>query len=167
MAISYLSLGSNIGDRLYYLQRATRLLNELKAITVAKISSVYETAAWGLINQPDFYNIVLEIATNLPPKQLLAQCQKIEQTLDRTRELHWGPRTIDIDILLYENVELKESLLTIPHKHLLERPFVTIPLAEIAPDIKVKNTKISTIAKDHSKLKEKCVKVADKVTLVT
>ena len=160
-ATSYLSLGSNIGDRLEYLSQAVRLLNELETISVVNVSSVYETAAWGLVNQPDFYNIVLEITTNLSPKRLLTECQKIEQTLDRTRAIHWGPRTIDIDILLYEKVELNDESLTIPHKYLLKRPFVTIPLAEIAPDIEVKKTKISTIAKHHSQLEEKCQKVVD------
>jgi len=163
MATSYLSLGSNIGDRLDYLTKATKLLNAHKNIIVVKISSVYETAAWGLENQAAFYNIVLEIETNLPPKELLEACQKIEIELKRTREIHWGPRTIDIDILLYGNIELNEKSLTIPHKYLLERPFATIPLTEIAPDKQVKDIKVSTVAKQHSKLEENCLKKAYKI----
>jgi len=162
---AYLSLGSNIGDRLGYLTQATKLLNEHLDITVVKISSVYETAAWGLEKQADFYNIVLEIETNLLPQGLLEACQKIENTLERTRTIHWGPRTIDIDILLYEDIEIEENYLTIPHKYLLERPFTTIPLAEIAPDAQVKDIKISTIAAHHSKLGDKCLKTTCKVDI--
>jgi len=162
-AISYLSLGSNIGDKLDYLQQATRLLREHEAITVVKVSSVYETAAWGLRGQADFYNIVLEIKTSLLPKELLEACQEIENELERVREIHWGPRTIDIDILLYENVVLNEKSLTIPHKYLLERPFVTIPLSEIAPKLQVKDVKISTVAKHHSMLEDKCLRVECKI----
>ena len=165
MAISYLSLGSNIGDRLDYLMRATKLLSEHNDIAVLKTSSVYETAAWGLENQADFYNIVLEIETNLSPKPLLKACQEIEIQLERERLIHWGPRTIDIDILLYENVELKEESLTIPHKYLLDRSFATIPLAEIAPDKRVKDVKISTVATNHSKLEDKCLKTAFKIEI--
>lgn len=163
--IAYLSLGSNIGDRLDYLTQATKLLNEHPDITVVKISSVYETAAWGLEDQADFYNIVLEIETSLSPKALLGASQGIESALDRTRVIHWGPRTIDIDILLYEDVEIREESLTIPHKYLFERPFVTIPLAEIAPDKQVNDVKISTVAKDHFKLGDKCLQVVCKVEI--
>jgi len=130
-----------------------------------KISSVYETTAWGLENQADFYNLALEIKTSLPPDELLSTCQDIEIKLARTREILWGPRTIDIDILLYENVKLSGQSLTIPHKYLLERSFVTIPLAEIAPDEQVKGVKISTVAKRHSKLESKCLKTAYKVEI--
>ena len=165
MAISYLSLGSNIDCRLGYLTKACKLLNEHKDIAILKISSVYETAAWGLENQADFYNIALEIQTSLPPKALLTACQEIETQLERKRVIHWGPRTIDIDILLYENVELNEESLTIPHKYLLDRPHATIPLAEIAPDKQVKNIKISTVATHHTKLKDKCAKATVKVEI--
>jgi len=159
MLIAYLSLGSNIGDRLDYLTQATRLLNEHADINVTKISSVYETAAWGLEDQKEFYNIVLEIETNLPPKCLLEVCQAIEDELERTREIHWGPRTLDIDILLYEDIELEDERLTIPHKYLLERPFVTIPLAEIAPDISIKDTDILEVAVEHRKLEKKLLRM--------
>ena len=146
---AHLSLGSNIGDRLDYLTKATQRLNEHPDINVEKISSVYETAAWGLENQDDFYNIVLVIKTDLAPFDLLSTCQKIEIDLERTREIHWGPRTIDIDILLYENVEMNTEALTIPHKYLLERAFVTIPLAEIEPGIKVNGIEVSKLNLTH------------------
>lgn len=156
---AYLSLGSNMGDRLTYLKQAIENLNNHPAIKVEKTSSIYETAAWGLKEQPDFYNLVLKVKTSLPAEGLLNACQKIESELERTRLIHWGPRTIDIDILLYEDIEMKEDDLTIPHKYLLERPFVTIPLAEIAPDIYVKETHISTLAKVHKQSDEKCLKL--------
>ena len=163
--VVYLSLGSNIGDRLRYLTQATQLLSEHLHICVTKISSVYETSAWGLVDQDDFYNIVLEVETSLLPKELLEVCQKIESDLERTRKIHWGPRTIDIDILLYEGVQLREKFLTIPHKYLLERPFVTIPLAEIAPDECMEGVEISTVAMQHSKLDDKCRKVGVEIVL--
>jgi len=159
MKTAYLSLGSNVGDRLFYLKQAIENLNRNPAVQVEKISSIYETAAWGLESQNDFYNLVLEISTSLLPEGLLQACQKIELELERTREIHWGPRTIDIDILLYESIEMDEAHLTIPHQYLLERPFVTIPLAEIAPDIRVKNVNISLVAKEHRKLEEKCLQL--------
>ena len=163
MLSAYLSLGSNIGDRLVYLRKATRRLNEHLEINVAKISSIYETAAWGLEDQADFYNLVLEVKTNLTPVALLKVCQKIEHELERNRGIRWGSRTIDIDILLYEGVEISEECLTIPHPYLLERAFVTIPLAEIAPNEQVLGKKISTVAMAHAKLETKCLMTAYKI----
>ena len=148
---AYLSLGSNIGNRLEYLQKATDLLNGHPEITIIQSSSIYETAAWGLTEQNDFYNLVLEVETTLPPKDLLQACQEIELKLGRLREIHWGPRTIDIDILTYGDLIIDQPNLTIPHKYLLERPFVTIPLAEIAPSLSVKGFNIVDIAKMHKK----------------
>ena len=165
MVAAYLSLGSNIGDRLRFLTQATRRLNEHIDINIVKISSIYETAAWGIDDQADFYNVVLMIETNLTPVALLKACQKIEYELERVREIRWGPRTIDIDILLYEGVEMKESILTIPHKYLLERAFVSIPLAEIAPDEQVVGVKIATVAMSHARLADKCLKTEYKIDI--
>ncbi|MCL1990774.1 MAG: 2-amino-4-hydroxy-6-hydroxymethyldihydropteridine diphosphokinase [Defluviitaleaceae bacterium] len=156
---AYLSLGSNIGDRLHFLKQATNRLNEHGQMTVMNISSVYETAAWGFENQNDFYNMAVEMSTSLSPEALLEVCQSIEIELERVRDIHWGPRTIDIDILWYENVEMDHENLTIPHKYLLERPFVTLPLTEIAPDVSVAGVKVSTVAAHHEKAKEKCLKL--------
>jgi len=160
---AYLSLGSNLGDRLHYLANATKRLNQQENIQLMKTSAVYETAAWGFEDQDDFYNIVAEIKTTLTPEKLLTACQEIENQLDRTREIHWGPRTIDIDILLYQDVTLNQKSLTIPHKYLLERPFVTIPLAEIAPEIELNGIKIATVANHHLELDDKCLKTAHKL----
>lgn len=133
--IIYLSLGSNIGNRLEYLQAAVTSLNTHSDIDVTDVSSVYETPAWGFELQDDFYNIVLKAKTTLPPLDLLTICQSTESELLRKRVVRWGPRTIDIDILLYSNVVMDSPDLTIPHPLMMERSFVTIPLAEINPDI--------------------------------
>ena len=165
MKIAYLSLGSNIDDRLRFLTQATRLLNDHLSINVVKTSSIYVTDAWGLENQADFYNLVLEVETSLKPTALLKACQKIEHELERTRKIRWGPRTIDIDILLYEGVEIKEELLTIPHFYMLERAFVTIPLHEIAPDLIILGIKLADVVKKHSKFADKCLKTEYNIIL--
>jgi len=154
MAISYLSLGSNIGDRQEFLTKATTLLNEFPHTTIMKKSSIYETKAWGLKDQDDFLNIVLVIESTLSPYELLEFCQSIEKNLDRKRLIHWGPRTIDIDILIYDELHINEQDLTIPHPFILDRPFVTIPLAEVAPRLVVNNCNILEIAKQHELLNE-------------
>lgn len=146
---AYLSLGSNVGDRLAYLRHAITEINAHAQVTVVKMSSVYETGAWGYTSQNDFFNMAIKIETTLPPRNLLDVCQRIEHALDRTRDIHWGPRTIDIDILLYDTVDISEEFLTIPHKYLLDRPFVTIPLAEIGPEIEVKGEKLLEVATKH------------------
>ena len=96
----YLSLGSNMGDRQGYLQRAVEALKQLPETKVEAVSSFYETAAWGLTNQADFLNLALALETQLQAERLLSACQGIEKDLDRVRHEHWGPRTVDIDILL-------------------------------------------------------------------
>jgi 2-amino-4-hydroxy-6-hydroxymethyldihydropteridine diphosphokinase len=164
MEISYLSLGSNISDRKRYLTQAVRKLNSYREIVITKISSVYETEAWGLENQDDFYNIAIEIKTNLKPYELLNLCQNIEQELQRTREIHWGPRTIDIDILLYGALDIKEDKLIVPHPYMFEREFVIAPLNEIAPDLSVNDIEISAIVKKFYE-NSTCYKTKDKIEL--
>lgn len=164
METSYLSLGSNIGDRLDFLTQACQKLNEHENIIVTKISAVYETKAWGLKNQADYYNIAAQITTNLEPYQLLDACQKIEQSLHRIRTLHWGPRTIDIDILLYGAVKIKEPQLTIPHPYMLQREFVTLPLNEIVPDLSISGFVISDLVKNFSE-HSTCVKTPHQIEL--
>ncbi len=124
-----------MGDRLFFLQEALRLLGESKNIQIAKASSIYETEPVGYTDQPAFLNMVIHGQTSLSPEHLLETTQLVEQTLGRKREIRWGPRTIDIDILLYNNREIKMDHLTIPHPRMNERAFVMIPLAEIAPDL--------------------------------
>lgn len=131
---AYLSLGSNMGDRGYYLNQALQRLQD-RGVTLIRVSGVYVTEPWGGVAQEDFWNIAVEIETGLEPLELLHLCQQIEQDLGRKRLVRWGPRTIDIDILLCDNVIIQTTELTLPHPHLEERAFVLVPLREIAPSL--------------------------------
>lgn len=140
----YLSLGSNIGDKKAYLEAALDRLNQLPQTTVAAVSSFYETAAWGKTDQDDFLNICCQLETELDAQQLLTECQKIEKDLQRVRHEHWGPRTIDIDILLYGNETIATENLSVPHPYMTERAFVLVPLEEIAPQLQLNGQSISS-----------------------
>ncbi len=131
----YLHLGSNLGDRLRYLLKAKFLINKHIG-HIKTLSEVYETAAWGKTDQPDFYNQAILVITQLTPAEVLTEIHQIENILGRNRkpENHWGERTIDIDILFYNNQIINSPSLTIPHRHLQDRNFVLIPLCEIAPN---------------------------------
>lgn len=135
----YLSLGSNIGNRLEYLREAVQMLHNHKQIKVVNISSVYETDPVGYEEQALFLNIVVQIETSLNPSSVLEKCQSIENELGRKRIIRWGPRTIDLDILLYNHENIVSDKLIIPHPRIEERAFVLVPLIEIAPDIKLPN----------------------------
>ena len=123
----YLSLGSNMGDRQGYLQKAVKALNDLPETEVKAVSSYYETA--------DFLNLALALETKLPAETLLRSCQQIEKDLDRVRHEHWGPRTVDIDILLYGQEIWEIEHLKVPHPYMSQRAFVLVPLVEIADDL--------------------------------
>lgn len=131
---SYLSLGSNMGDRLGMLREAVRLLKEHTEIDIMKISSLYETDPVGFTDQDAFLNMVVYLQTDLSALELLEVCQDIERKLDRKRDKRWGPRTIDLDILLYNKEELETEKLIIPHPRMHERAFVLVPLLELDPD---------------------------------
>ncbi len=137
MAIVYLSLGSNKGDRIGFVQQATSLLNGYENINVVQSSSLYETEPWGVESDNWFVNAVIQVSTSLSPRTLLLQCQKIENVLGRNREKEgrYGDRNIDIDILLYDNLTVSEQDLIIPHAHFHERAFTLVPMLEIAPDV--------------------------------
>jgi 2-amino-4-hydroxy-6-hydroxymethyldihydropteridine diphosphokinase len=130
---AHLGLGTNVGDRLDTIISALFMLEDTAGIAVAAISSVYETAPWGGVEQEPFLNLVATIATTLTPHELLAQCQVIEAELgrDRTKEVVWGPRTCDIDILTYADDVLETEDLVVPHPRLRERAFVLVPLLEV------------------------------------
>lgn len=134
MSKVYLSLGSNLGDSFYYLLNAIIEINRLPTTRISKVSSFYSTKAWGLTEQPDFLNCCIEIYTDLLPYKLLKKINSIEANLERTREIHWGPRTIDIDIIFYDNLKINDNKLTIPHKYYKQRNFVLIPLLDILWD---------------------------------
>ncbi len=133
MNIAYISIGSNIGDRLHHLVEAVRALQSHERIEVTKLSSIYETAPVGYTDQADFLNLVVCVATSLDPYELLAACQEIEIGLGRIRDIRWGPRTADLDILLYNNDNIEAEKLIVPHPRMGERAFVLVPLLEIAP----------------------------------
>lgn len=128
---TYIALGSNMGDKMATCRRALDLLS--RAGRVTKVSSFYCTEPVGYPNQEDFINAVAELETSLSPLALLAACHVIEDKLGRSRLLQWGPRTIDLDILLYGDQVVNNSELTIPHPLMAERRFVLVPLCEIAP----------------------------------
>jgi len=132
--VAYLLLGSNLGNRATYLQQAQQVLaSTAGAIMVA--SAYYETAAWGLEDQPAFLNQVLAVRTALPAAELLAACLATEQQAGRERRQRWGARTLDVDILLYGQEIIDTPTLTVPHPALPARRFALVPLAEIAPQL--------------------------------
>lgn len=135
MNVAYIGIGSNLGDREQYLMRALEQIEENPEITITKVSSIYETYPVGITEQPLFLNMVIEIETNFSPIDLLNFLQKIECEFGRRREIKWGPRTLDLDILLYNQENMKSERLIIPHPHMQERGFVLIPLHEINPTL--------------------------------
>lgn len=129
----FLGLGSNIGDREGNIRAAVAKLAAYPGIRVERVSSLYATAPVGYTDQPEFLNAVAAVTTTLEPPALLAACLALERELGRERLIRWGPRTIDIDVLLYDDAVVASDELTLPHPRLLERCFVLVPLAEIAP----------------------------------
>jgi len=147
MATSYLSLGSNIDDRMAFLVKAEAILSDNKNINIVKSSKVYETEPWPKENhskqhphheggQKWFLNQVIKIETDLSPQKLLELNEEIEKEIGRTEKDHWGPREIDVDILLYNDLVIESPELQIPHRHMHDRQFILVPLIEIAPDLK-------------------------------
>jgi 2-amino-4-hydroxy-6-hydroxymethyldihydropteridine diphosphokinase len=137
---AFIALGSNIGNRYDYLTEAIKELESHLEIKLVNISSIYETDPVGYEDQDLFLNMVIEVMTSLRADELLDICLKLELTLGRKREIVWGPRTIDLDILLYNQENIETEKLIIPHPRMLERNFVMIPLSEIKPDIIIPNT---------------------------
>ena len=130
----YLSLGSNLGDRLVFLQRAAELLTA-RGVRIVRASSIYETEPIDIETSDWFLNQALEVKTDLGPRELLEICEEIERELGRTEKALVTARTIDIDILVYGDREINESDLVVPHPRMKERRFVLVPLAEIAPEV--------------------------------
>lgn len=132
-----LGLGGNIGDVVFTMRKALDKLQAHEGLDIVKISSLYKTPPWGIEDQDWFVNACVEISCTLSPQELLEQCLATEKHLKRKRTLRWGPRTIDIDVLTFENYESDEAKLTVPHPRMLERAFVLVPLAEITPDLEI------------------------------
>lgn len=132
---AYLGIGSNIGDMGAMLDRAVAGLAAEPGIAVVARSSDYRTPPWGKTDQPWFLNGAVAVDTTLDPHALLDACLVVEGDLGRVREERWGPRVIDIDVLSYEGASVADERLVLPHRHVRERAFVLVPLAEIAPDL--------------------------------
>ncbi|RGF22777.1 2-amino-4-hydroxy-6-hydroxymethyldihydropteridine diphosphokinase [Dorea sp. AM10-31] len=130
---TYIALGSNIGDSETYLNEAVEKIGQIPTCTVEKVSSYLVTEPYGVTDQPDFLNACLKMRTLLYPEELLKELNRIEKEAGRERIIHWGPRTLDLDILLYDDIVLEEDNLCIPHVEMHKRSFVLEPLAEIAP----------------------------------
>ena len=135
MHVTYIGFGSNIGDRLVHIQNAIHALSKTEGIILQKISSVYKTDPVGYEAQAQFLNGVAAIQTHLPPLSLLHILKDIETAIGRQHRIRWGPREIDLDILVYGDLCLQTEKLVIPHPEMHLRHFVLVPLAEIAPDL--------------------------------
>lgn len=132
MSTAYLLTGGNLGNRSAYLQEARKLVQQYCG-KIVHFSAIYETAAWGVTDQPSFYNQALVVETTLTPQHLMQQLLEIEEKMGRKRILKMGPRIIDLDILLIDDLVLSSDLLTLPHPALPGRRFALLPLSEIAP----------------------------------
>ena len=138
-------MGGNVGDVLAKMKQAIGILASYQGIDLVGVSSLYATEPWGLKDQAEFKNACAEISTCLDPSELLDACLKTESCLKRTRDVRWGPRTIDLDILMIEGVEIAIKGLTVPHSRLHERAFALAPLAELAPDLELAGSTISEL----------------------
>ena len=135
VAIAYIGIGSNLGNRQKNCSRAIEIL-VTKGIVIRKKSSMYETEPWGVTDQPRFINMVVEVETELEPHELLRTLKDIEREVGRGETFKWGPRIIDLDILLYDNLILDSENLTIPHPQIKHRKFVVTHLVEIKPELR-------------------------------
>jgi 2-amino-4-hydroxy-6-hydroxymethyldihydropteridine diphosphokinase len=131
---AFLSLGGNLGNTREIFEQTYPWI-EKKIGHIQQKSSLYQTAAWGMTDQADFLNQIIEVSTTLTPAEILTQLLAIEQLFGRVRDVRWGPRSIDLDLLLQGDVQLKTDLLEVPHPRMQDRKFILIPLVEIAPDV--------------------------------
>jgi 2-amino-4-hydroxy-6-hydroxymethyldihydropteridine diphosphokinase len=145
MSDALIGMGGNVGDVRATLDRAVVALCDGGDVRLLARSADYRTPPWGVTDQPAFINICLAVAATLPPRALLDRALSIERAFGRNRasEQRWGPRTLDIDIIAFDDLVLDEPGLTLPHPRLFERAFVLAPLAEIAPDRAIAGTKVA------------------------
>lgn len=143
--IVYVGIGSNEGDRLNNIKQSIEYISKLYDCNIEAVSSLYETSPFGILNQQNFFNAVLKISISLNPKQLFYQLKEIEQKLGRVEHEKWGPRKIDLDILFFNDLIFSDEIITLPHKGIIYRDFVMIPLVEVEPEIvhPVFNKKVS------------------------
>ena len=137
MATAFVGIGSNLGDRESNLRRAVDLLSAEDGIEVAAVSEIRETEPVGPVEQGPFLNGAVQVETTLAPRELLQRLLEVENRLGRVREERWGPRTIDLDLLLYGNETIDEPGLTVPHPRLHERRFALEPLSDLAPSLEI------------------------------
>lgn len=139
---AFLSIGTNLGDREDNIKQALGILEEDERICVCGVSKVYETAAWGLEDQPSFLNICVDLDVSCDAFELLGICQFVESELKRVRTIRWGPRTIDVDILFFNDSIIEEQNLTVPHPRIQERAFVLVPLMDLDDSLCVQGKSI-------------------------
>ena len=133
---AYIAIGSNMGDKKAYLDFGVKSIGEIEGCRVNKVSEYIKTEPYGGVEQDDFLNGALQVDTLLSPKELLSELQRIELEAHRERKVHWGPRTLDLDIIMYDDCIIEEDNLTIPHIEMHKRDFVLAPLAQIAPHLR-------------------------------
>lgn len=133
--IVFIGIGSNEGNKLNYIKSAVTLINDLADCVIEKVSSIYETLPFGDVKQNNFFNAVIKISTSLSPQELFNELKIIEQKLGRIFREKWGPREIDLDILLFNDLIFSDEIITLPHKGIINRDFVLVPLIEIEPDL--------------------------------
>src|SRR5690606_11833702 len=150
---AYIALGSNMGDREQWLLQALDALNKREELTITAVSAIYETDPVGYTEQDAFLNMVIEVETTYSPHELLQQQLKIENELGRVRQVQWGPRTIELDLLLYDNMVLETEQLILPHPRMMERAFVLVPLRDVLTENHVLYSQVEQIAKEalHSR----------------
>ncbi len=138
-----LGLGSNIGDKVGNIDRAIEMLADGEDVRVVSQSGKWRTAPWGDTDQDWFVNACIAVATTLEPRALLARCSAVEDRMGRVRTRHWGPRIVDVDILIYGSRDISLPDLVVPHPRITERAFVLAPLAEIAPDLEIGGRRVA------------------------
>lgn len=148
---SFIGFGSNLDNRLDYISKALELLDDTEKCKVVKVSSMYESKPYGYTEQNNFLNCVAEISTELDLKDLLKVTKEIEQKIGRQQREKWGPREVDLDILFFNDMIYSDEKLTVPHKDVLNRDFVLVPLCEIAPGFIYpgENKKVCDLSKDQ------------------
>ncbi|WP_409526936.1 2-amino-4-hydroxy-6-hydroxymethyldihydropteridine diphosphokinase [Rhizobium sp. G21] len=142
-AVAYLGLGGNLGDPVANMAEALRRVDERPDCRVVSVSRLYRTPPWGKTDQDWFFNSAAEIATTLEPLSLLRLCLEIERSMKRIRVERWGPRTIDLDVLAYGDLQMSTDDLTLPHPRMTERAFVLQPLADVAPGLMISDRPVT------------------------
>jgi 2-amino-4-hydroxy-6-hydroxymethyldihydropteridine diphosphokinase len=133
--IAFIGIGSNVGDSAHNIKSSIELISKLPNSNVEKVSSLYETLPFGDVEQENYFNAVIKISTKFDPHELFAELKIIEQKLGRIKREKWGPREIDLDILFFNDLIISDEIITLPHKGIIYRDFVMIPLIEIEPEI--------------------------------